>query len=95
MYNLNCRIVRHIIKLEEKLNVRKLEHSLGQKCVLNLFYDIVLPQTASWKGLLDDNMSQVCGEILIDVHKLLRMHLALFSLRTESDNPDATCELSP
>ena len=22
-------------------------------------------------------------------------HLALFSLRTESDNPDATCELSP
>ena len=24
-----------------------------------------------------------------------RNHLALFSLRTESDNPDATCELSP
>ena len=23
------------------------------------------------------------------------VHLALFSLRTESDNPDATCELSP
>ena len=23
------------------------------------------------------------------------LHLALFSLRTESDNPDATCELSP
>ena len=23
------------------------------------------------------------------------IHLALFSLRTESDNPDATCELSP
>ena len=22
------------------------------------------------------------------------LHLALFSLRTESDNPDATCELS-
>ena len=22
-------------------------------------------------------------------------HLALFSLRTESDNPDATCEFSP
>ena len=22
-------------------------------------------------------------------------HLALFSLRTESDNPDASCELSP
>ena len=25
----------------------------------------------------------------------LPLHLALFSLRTESDNPDATCELSP
>ena len=24
-----------------------------------------------------------------------KSHLALFSLRTESDNPDATCELSP
>ena len=29
------------------------------------------------------------------VLKLLYKHLALFSLRTESDNPDATCELSP
>ena len=27
--------------------------------------------------------------------KKLFRHLALFSLRTESDNPDATCELSP
>ena len=26
---------------------------------------------------------------------LVAPHLALFSLRTESDNPDATCELSP
>ena len=26
---------------------------------------------------------------------LLVSHLALFSSRTESDNPDATCELSP
>ena len=25
----------------------------------------------------------------------LNDHLALFSLRTESDNPDTTCELSP
>ena len=25
----------------------------------------------------------------------MKIHLALFSLRTESDNPDATCELSP
>ena len=27
--------------------------------------------------------------------KKKQIHLALFSLRTESDNPDATCELSP
>ena len=27
--------------------------------------------------------------------KVLNQQLALFSLRTESDNPDATCELSP
>ena len=26
---------------------------------------------------------------------VIEEHLALFSLRTESDNPDATCELSP
>ena len=31
-----------------------------------------------------------------EVHKKIMVkHLALFSLRTESDNPDATCELSP
>ena len=31
---------------------------------------------------------------LMSLYKV-EMHLALFSLRTESDNPDATCELSP
>ena len=30
-----------------------------------------------------------------DKIKALWVHLALFSSRTESDNPDATCELSP
>ena len=29
------------------------------------------------------------------VFVFMQLHLALFSLRTESDNPDATCELSP
>ena len=29
------------------------------------------------------------------MHQYITEHLALFSLRTESDNPDATCELSP
>ena len=42
----------------------------------------------------------VLVSLVVDCQKLvvngtLPNHLALFLLRTESDNPDATCELSP
>ena len=33
-------------------------------------------------AVLDDNMSQVCDEIFIDVHKLSRMCIVLKALRT-------------
>ena len=40
----------------------------------------------------------ISGLSLFKLHPrkhLETFHLALFSLRIESDNPDATCELSP
>ena len=33
--------------------------------------------------------------VLLTLNAYQETHLALFSLRTDSDNPDATCELSP
>ena len=33
-------------------------------------------------AVLDDNMSQVCDEIFIDVHKLLKMCIVLKALHT-------------
>ena len=44
---------------------------------------------------ITDEYSVKCDFILNTVIFIDAAHLALFSLRTESDNPDATCELSP
>ena len=36
-----------------------------------------------------------CSHVFSVPFSIVITHLALFSLRTESDNPDATCEKSP
>ena len=57
--------------------------------------------TENWHELLQDDVTVfVAGgtgeKALKGSNKVVSFeHLALFSLRTESDNPDATCELSP
>ena len=45
----------------------------------------------------DKGKVTLMNKIVYDLiqHMVIFCHLALFSLRTESDNPDATCELSP
>ena len=76
--------------------------------MLFLFYGVLIAHVPFLFGIWDrmwnsiissvpDQLYTVClGPVMGRPAKTVKkFHLALFSLRTESDNPDATCELSP
>ena len=60
------------------------EFSIPDLVLLNVFMSCVTLSVVGSKhtAVLDDNMSQVCDLIFIDVHKLLRMYIVLKALHS-------------